>query len=346
MIIPEEDELDSCGELETSKCTNAVKVWSVSDHAFAIFFVGERLNNGMILNMTVTEEMLDDFVPEYFQNVTNDILQQNSDLIYTNVEILNIFMGDLDVVVNVRGTSATTTITTQSGNDTVFISSEANQNTDNARSVDVLLGWLDYLEEDLIVDVGSGRHRLLMSDEASWEAKGNGSKGPAVLTNNSLTNLHDELGDIRFYTGGSGNWSAGVDLWLGKGDDQLNVLSVPANPESHPFRTTTSVHAGNGDDSLVVSLDTKMHDGVVFVANGQAGNDTINATQSTHPVILFGERGNDTLLGGEGSDVILGDLGQVIWKLHNGAESDGTIVAQSGGGAIWGLFRRHYSQHL
>ena len=211
-----------------------------------------------------------------------------------------------------KGTSATTTITTQTGDDTVFISSEANQNTENARSVDVLLGWLDYIEQDLTVDVSIGRHRLLMSDEKSLIAKGEGESGPAVLTNRSLTNLRTNLGDIFFET--DGNWSAGVNLWLGKGDDNLNVESVPSNAGSPPFRTVTSVHAGDGDDTLVISLETADHDGVVFVANGQAGNDNIDASMSSHPVILFGERGNDILKGGQGSDVILGDLGNVIWR--------------------------------
>jgi Ca2+-binding RTX toxin-like protein len=243
-----------------------------------------------------------------------------------------------------------TTITTQTGDDTVFISSEANQNIDNARTVDVLLGWLDYVEENLTVNVDTGRHRLLMSDEKSLIAKGQSS--PARLTNRSLTNLHNDLGDIFFDTTGSGNWSAGVDLWLSKGNDRLEVQSVPANAGSALFRTTTCVHAGDGNDTLVISLDTEEHDGVVFVANGQAGDDTINASLSTHPVILFGERGDDILVGGHGNDVILGDLGRVIWKEavvtpageparrlnnifqrhHGTAHTEGDIVAQVGGG--------------
>ena len=37
-----------------------------------------------------------------------------------------------------------------------------------------------------------------------------------------------------------------------------------------------------------------------------AGDDTIDASTSTHPVILFGERGLDQLFGGSGSDIVLG----------------------------------------
>lgn len=101
MIIPDENKT-TCGLNGTSVCTNAVKVYSLGDDAFLVFFLGERLNYNMELNMT--EKSLDDgFVPEYFQNNTNDILFQNSDAVYTAVEYLDIFMGDLDIVLNVRG---------------------------------------------------------------------------------------------------------------------------------------------------------------------------------------------------------------------------------------------------
>jgi Ca2+-binding RTX toxin-like protein len=228
----------------------------------------------------------------------------------------------------------------------VFISSEANQNIENARTVDVLLGWLDYMEEDLVVDVGTGRHRLLISDEKSLIAKGR-----AILSNNSLTNLHEDLGDIFFSSKGVFAWAGGVDLWLGKGDDYLDVISVPSNPDSQTLRTTTCINAGDGNDSINIALATENHDGVVFVANGQAGSDLINATLSTHPVILFGGRGSDTLVGGSGSDVLLGDLGRVLWRANDGgvgspghntfnhssdsasiSNGDGIVVAQVGGG--------------
>ena len=197
-----------------------------------------------------------------------------------------------------------------------------------------------------MVDVGTGRHRLLISDEKSLIAKGR-----AILSNNSLTNLHEDLGDIFFSSTGVFAWAGGVDLWLGKGDDYLDVISVPSNPDSQTLRTTTCVHAGDGNDSINIALATENHDGVVFVANGQAGSDLINATLSTHPVILFGGRGSDTLVGGSGSDVLLGDLGRVLWRANDGgvgspghntfnhssdsasiSNGDGIVVAQVGGG--------------
>lgn len=100
MIIPAERN-ETCGSIGNSECTDAVKVWSIGNDAFIVFFVGERLRDGVTLN--VTEKALSNFVPEYFQNVTNDFLHQNSDVLYTNVEVLDIFMGEMDTVLNIRG---------------------------------------------------------------------------------------------------------------------------------------------------------------------------------------------------------------------------------------------------
>lgn len=77
-------------------------------------------------------------------------------------------------------------------------------------------------------------------------------------------------------------------------------------------------------------MDTNHHDGVVFIANGQVGDDIINCSLSTHPVILFGGRDDDTLIGGQGNDVIFGDLGRVHWRDYS-STSEGIVVARAGG---------------
>lgn len=101
MIIPEEIELGSCGELNTSKCSSAVKVWSIGD-AFAVFIAGERLGDDVDIKLYT--DSLEGFDSEMYLNETNDILRQNSDVAYANLEELDILMGDIGVVVNARGT--------------------------------------------------------------------------------------------------------------------------------------------------------------------------------------------------------------------------------------------------
>jgi len=161
-----------------------------------------------------------------------------------------------------------------------------------------LHGWLDYFHEDLIINVGEGRHRLMISDESSSISMG-AAGSPAVLAKSSLTNIKEGLGDIHFSAEG-GHWSAGFNLWLGNNSDYLSVVSVPANTDGSGLRTATSVHAGSGNDELTVSLDASTHYGVIFVANGQAGNDLINGSLSSVPMVLFGDGGDDHLITGSG----------------------------------------------
>ena len=234
-------------------------------------------------------------------------------------------MGHQDVVVNVRGTSAETFITTQEGDDAIFISSDANENITTARSVDVLFGWLDYIEKDLHVMAQSGRHRLLLSDMFSPKSKGSGTLGAAELTRSSLTGLADTLGDI-YFNSTNGNWYDGVNIWLGQANDILNVTSIPSAVNAN--RTTTSVHAGNGSDTLLINLKAEENVGALFVANGQGDDDILDASSSSLAVVLFGDGGADNITGGTAEDILIGDFGLVTWvdSLLN------DVVAVAGGG--------------
>ncbi len=318
---------DVCGKNGTSRCAEAVKVYAIGDEAFAVFFLGERLNDGVTL--TLETASLTDFKPEIFVNQTNDILFRSSDVAYADVELLDITMGspessDSKVVVNVRGTSAITSITTQDGDDDVFISSDANEDVTTSSTVDFLHGWLDYIERDLTINVTKGRHRLLISDESS-----NVGKGPAILSSSSFTAIHDDVGDI-FFTANGGNWISGVNLWLSPENDDVSIVSIASDPTSPTLQTTTSVHCGDGNDKLTISIDEA---NTVFVANGQGGNDVLDASTSSVPVILFGDGGRDILTGGTNSDLIFGDFGRVLWRSPStNIFNANNIAAQAGGG--------------
>jgi hypothetical protein len=73
MIIPEEIELNGCGSEGTTKCSYAVKVLEVGT-AFGIFFIGERINEGVTLELNTTN--LIGFDSDLFLNATNDILNR------------------------------------------------------------------------------------------------------------------------------------------------------------------------------------------------------------------------------------------------------------------------------
>lgn len=312
--------IKSCGMTKSSFCADPVAVRQLGgSDAFAVFFVGERLNKGVRLSLDTSK--LIDFTSERYKNGTNDILNVNSDVAYTNVEVLKVYTGDKNIVMNVRGTSAETYIESQSGDDNVFVSSDADENATTADSVDKLLGVLDYIENNLHIQCNRGRHRLLISDSLSSIAKGVGLNGPAVLTKSSLENLAENLGNI-YYAAKDGNWYDGISIWLGEEGDKLDINSIQ---DLAPNRTVTSVHSGNGPDILSINVEASNYS--LFVANGQGGDDFLDASKASLPVILFGDGGNDTLHGGSNRDALFGDYGEVIWYNNNG-----DVVARAGGG--------------
>lgn len=263
MLIPNSK---SCGQQETSVCSPSARVWQLgSSQTYAIFFMGERLNANISLDLNTDE--LESFYGEKFRNETNDILGMNSDVVYTHVDVLRIEMGHQEIVSNIRGTTAIKTyITTQEGDDKFFVASDANENTTTARTVEVSFGTLDYFEGDLHLEGQSGRHRLFISDRNSTTPKGIGADGPAVLSSSALEHLADNLGNI-YYDANGGNWFDDLTLWLGEGGDEINITSLPT--VGVPSRTTTSLHTGWGNDLVYVNLDASDNDGALFVANGQ-----------------------------------------------------------------------------
>jgi hypothetical protein len=277
-LIPEADK-NSCGKSGTSQCSSTVRVWQLGkSDTFVIIFVGERLNAGVSLSLISTK--LQNFNGEIFHNETSAVIMKNSDVAYTNVDELRITLGyQGDVVGNIRGTTADTYIETQGGDDKFFIASDANENQETALTASVLYGVLDYIEGDLHIDLKGGSHRLLVSDCFSAIPKGVGAAGPVEITNASIENLGDDVGNI-YFTTSSNDWLGGVVMWFGKGNDLITVKSVPTLG-STASRTTTSLHAGKGNDIITIELKEGDNVGALFIANGQDGDDSLDGTAST-----------------------------------------------------------------
>ncbi len=104
------------------------------------------------------------------------------------------------------------------------------------------------------------------------------------------------------------------ELFLGSGNDHLDVTGIPTRPDG--FQTVTMINTGAGNDTVNVSLDAAS--GGLFALNTDAGNDTIDASGSTLPLVLFGGEGNDSITGGQGNDIIFGDNGQVDYRNEQG----------------------------
>ena len=328
-----------CGMFGISICArDNVFVRKVQSTYFVVLR-GEFLLHPRIRDVDVAYPESTALAHEMFLNSTNDIFVRNSYLAYGDMETLDIVMGEWEVVANIRGTTAVTTITLQGQDDLIFVSSDANETPLSAPVTDFLHGDLQYLYKDLHLHVGAGRHRLLISDERSDEASGY-YNAPATLTSASLTGMRPgRVGDIYFET--TDNWADGITLWLGRGDDILVVTSIhEANEyDSQGFmmRTQTSVHCGPGNDLVQVEVMAKEDMSAssslsrsLLVVNGQEGDDAISGSGSTVPLVLFGNLGNDLLHGGEAADILFGDYGRVHWE-----DEDGNIVAVAGG-AGWG----------
>jgi len=260
----------------------------------------------------------------------------------------------------------TNAATGAAGNDRVYVSSNADLDQASSRGqsgtatwtpLDFLTGNLDDVRGALNIDLGAGRHRLFMSDEGS-------SVGDSVTITRNLAahglnaaalGLDTAAGDI--YVVGlapgaisyktSGNLYDGVAYWTGSGGDTVNIDAThdrPA-PDAHgnaTERTTTLLNTGLGDDNVTVNLQvgadgffvlntsggSATGDPIAHSAGGASDNDMVDASASNLPLVIFGGFGGDLIRGGQGSDVILGDLGRVQYTALAGTQ----IIAQFGYG--------------
>ena len=176
-------------------------------------------------------------------------------------------------------------------------------------------GTLDNVAGVLNIDAGGGDNTLMVSDAGSRV----GATG-ALLTNSLISGLAPA--DISYQA--SGTFAGGITVWSGYGNDTIDVTSTRKD-NGAGVRTITTLNTGLGDDNVTVSLSAAT-DGF-FVLNTQgpfnhdylqpgtvsSDNDTVNASASSLPLIIFGGQGNDTITGGSGNDIIFGDRGRVVY---------------------------------
>ena len=55
-----------------------------------------------------------------------------------------------------------------------------------------------------------------------------------------------------------------------------------------------------------------------FALNAEEGDDSVDASPSTLPLVIFGGEGNDTIDAGQGNDVVFGDKGRVDYRDGSG----------------------------
>ncbi|TMC80709.1 MAG: hypothetical protein E6J08_09445, partial [Chloroflexi bacterium] len=284
---------------------------------------------------------------------------------YYGFETVNISTGTESEVFNVQGTTpgsngftgvASTNIVTNpagaAGNDRVFISSNADLDQTSWGVVDFLTGNMDDVRGALNLDLGAGRHRLFMSDEGSSDPD-----NVVITRNNPGVAGLDSMAEI-WVTGlapagisykaanPSGNFYDGVAYWTGSGGDTVLIDGTHDRPAivngQATARTTTMLNTGLGDDNVTVKLKAGL-DGF-FVLNTSGGlstgdpvthnlpgsatdNDTVDASASSLPLVIFGGFGADSIKGGSGNDIIAGDFARVQYT-----DYAGNLIAQFGYG--------------
>jgi len=295
---------------------------------------------------------------------------------YYGIENVNIQTGSGADVINVQGTTpgsqgfaqgggtAVTNIATNAGDDRAYVSSNSDLDGVSATNGFMFLtGNTDDVRGALNLDLGAGRHRLFISDEASSHADVGaisrnitdlGAAGAGLDTSTPGTIFVGGLAPagISYKATNSGNFYDGIVYWTGSGNDHFNVSATePSLDATH--RTITSLNTGLGDDTVNVNLHAGT-DGF-FVLNTSGGsttgdpkahvqtgtdNDTVDARPSDLPLIIFGGFGQDWISGGQGRDIILGDFGRVQYT----DPTSGLLIAQFGYGGRGDMISDHADQ--
>ncbi len=269
---------------------------------------------------------------------------------YYNVETLNVGLGLGDDRFKVRGTLATTTLDTSDGDDVIYVASGADLSRlpdftpavgDLEALHDVILhadtdssvtqaperpgGTLDFVEGTLTIEAGPGQNSLSISDRHNFAPD-----SAVVITDAMIDGLAPATINYQATGGdfsGQGRWTLaadvglfarGVNIYGGTGGNAFDVRSThQTDTLAVPFpRTITTLFTGDGNDTLTASVADDPDR--MFVVQAWQGNDLLDASGATLPVVIFGDEENDTVRGGASADVLFGDRGRLYFLRPDG----------------------------
>jgi hypothetical protein len=142
-------------------------------------------------------------------------------------------------------------------------------------SVDFLTGHLDGIRGTLNIDAGTGRHLIMISDEAAVAGDTNVlitdsytaaiARDPNVANDSEIFVVGLSPGSITYRADdANGDFADGVTIWTGWGDD---VITVDGSHLRSNVRTVTTLNTGLGNDTVTADL-AQGEDGF-FVLNTQ-----------------------------------------------------------------------------
>ena len=144
---------------------------------------------------------------DYTSGSTPNTNLRSNGLQYAGVEVLSVDLADYHNVLNVHGTSAKTQVTFQNGNDVVVLSSAAGTLADaEALSYKTSFpdGTLEYIQKNLLLNLGLGHHRIEMSDVASGKDR--------FVSLSAREIAYAAPGLVSFIT--TGDMGNGIFMWL------------------------------------------------------------------------------------------------------------------------------------
>src|SRR5581483_10522845 len=192
-------------------------------------------------------------------------------IVYYNVDNLDIELGSGGDDFNVQGTAAgtTTQLDTNGGSDHVFVSDQANAVA--GTGLDHLTGTLGSILGTLNIDEGADTapgQSLLISDEGDAAAR------TFTLSDGVVSGLAPATIN---YTASHGDFSGGITVWSGFGDDTATVKSVQTAADGQ--NQITTLNTGLGDDTVHVQLTAASNDSFVLDTQG-AYESTVALPQS------------------------------------------------------------------
>jgi Ca2+-binding RTX toxin-like protein len=287
---------------------------------------------------------------------------------YYGFEEVNIDLGSGDEVFNVQGTTAgsggfaaaggiaVTNVNLHDGNEQVFVSSNADLDFDSKEGFEFLTGDLDDVNGALNLDVGTGRHKLMISDEAATVGDSNvmitddntavadgmppESAADRGLDPNAEIFITGLAGQPDMYPEGgisymadnpSGNFYEGIRIWTGQGDD---TVFVDGAHKRDGERTTTILYTGFGSDSVIVDID--VDDGFFVLDTQGAGSMLPQAANVVSGLALLSAENEN---GPDDDDFIDASASTTPRILFGGLGND-TIIGGSGDDIIFGDFGR------
>ena len=165
-----------------------------------------------------------------------------------------------------------------------------------------------------------------------------------IISFTGLETISDDLDvvDRVFAYGGTADTITLRDR--GTADDGVSEIVAPDTAKSVEFSNPTgslSINAGGGNDTVALaSVDSLFF--ALITANGDDGNDDVDASNMTLGVTLSGSLGDDRLAGGSGNDRLSGGSGDDMlmgaagndW-LH-GNEGDDSVLGGADSDWVWG----------